>query len=191
MSFFFFQAEDGIRDYKVTGVQTCALPISLAERNLGAEGSPLLDLHRLALHENPASRFDTACDRERGLVGLHLVRPLHVEQHPAEGGDRHARLRLTLADARDLALAQVDRPAASGDVYRAGDGSDGDHASAVGGDEEVAALAVRQGVAVLDLHIEIALLPHLGFDGAAHARAQVLLADLLQLEPASLVKADP
>src|SRR2546426_1776892 len=29
--FFFFQAEDGIRDYKVTGVQTCALPISLLE----------------------------------------------------------------------------------------------------------------------------------------------------------------
>src|SRR2546426_6775161 len=27
-SVFFFQAEDGIRDYKVTGVQTCALPIS-------------------------------------------------------------------------------------------------------------------------------------------------------------------
>src|SRR5205807_7808470 len=25
---FFFQAEDGIRVYKVTGVQTCALPIS-------------------------------------------------------------------------------------------------------------------------------------------------------------------
>src|SRR5256885_11037103 len=25
--FVFFQAEDGIRDYKVTGVQTCALPI--------------------------------------------------------------------------------------------------------------------------------------------------------------------
>src|SRR2546426_3055759 len=25
--FFFFQAEDGIRDYKVTGVRTCALPI--------------------------------------------------------------------------------------------------------------------------------------------------------------------
>src|SRR5262249_57081626 len=26
---FFFQAEDGIRDWSVTGVQTCALPISL------------------------------------------------------------------------------------------------------------------------------------------------------------------
>src|SRR2546430_11975330 len=32
--FFFFQAEDGIRDLTVTGVQTCALPISL-----GGEGS--------------------------------------------------------------------------------------------------------------------------------------------------------
>src|SRR3989449_6219219 len=29
--FFFFQAEDGIRDVAVTGVQTCALPISVAE----------------------------------------------------------------------------------------------------------------------------------------------------------------
>src|SRR5690348_18336202 len=28
MFFFFFQAEDGIRDGRVTGVQTCALPIS-------------------------------------------------------------------------------------------------------------------------------------------------------------------
>src|SRR5690349_23197587 len=32
--FFFFQAEDGIRDLYVTGVQTCALPISLGR---GAE----------------------------------------------------------------------------------------------------------------------------------------------------------
>src|SRR5262249_57379997 len=29
--FFFFQAEDGIRDWSVTGVQTCALPILLAD----------------------------------------------------------------------------------------------------------------------------------------------------------------
>src|SRR5436309_10302266 len=32
--FFFFQAEDGIRDFHVTGVQTCALPISLGARRL-------------------------------------------------------------------------------------------------------------------------------------------------------------
>src|SRR2546429_6757464 len=31
MVFFFFQAEDGIRDVAVTGVQTCALPIWLSE----------------------------------------------------------------------------------------------------------------------------------------------------------------
>src|SRR5438874_6727662 len=29
--YFFFQAEDGIRDLYVTGVQTCALPILIAE----------------------------------------------------------------------------------------------------------------------------------------------------------------
>src|SRR5690606_39788356 len=34
--FFFFQAEDGIRDFHVTGVQTCALPISLAWWRAGA-----------------------------------------------------------------------------------------------------------------------------------------------------------
>src|SRR2546430_17580471 len=32
MIFFFFQAEDGIRDLTVTGVQTCALPISASSR---------------------------------------------------------------------------------------------------------------------------------------------------------------
>src|SRR5256885_4943599 len=38
--FFFFQAEDGIRDYKVTGVQTCALPISFMT-------SPSADVYRV------------------------------------------------------------------------------------------------------------------------------------------------
>src|ERR1022692_2673235 len=33
--FFFFQAEDGIRDYKVTGVQTCALPIWILQSGPG------------------------------------------------------------------------------------------------------------------------------------------------------------
>src|SRR2546430_3907343 len=32
--FFFFQAEDGIRDLTVTGVQTCALPISILAENV-------------------------------------------------------------------------------------------------------------------------------------------------------------
>src|SRR5437870_11395708 len=43
--FFFFQAEDGIRDGHVTGVQTCALPISPkrleAARNFAVEAARL------------------------------------------------------------------------------------------------------------------------------------------------------
>src|SRR5690606_40696399 len=33
--FFFFQAEDGIRDFHVTGVQTCALPIYATPEQAG------------------------------------------------------------------------------------------------------------------------------------------------------------
>src|SRR3989442_8717127 len=38
MIFFFFQAEDGIRDADVTGVQTCALPISEHRLRLASAG---------------------------------------------------------------------------------------------------------------------------------------------------------
>src|ERR1039457_7301206 len=41
MCFLFFQAEDGIRDYKVTGVQTCALPIYLSLKDVAAWASAL------------------------------------------------------------------------------------------------------------------------------------------------------
>src|SRR2546429_2343327 len=43
--FFFFQAEDGIRDVAVTGVQTCALPISewLSKSTTACERSVALD----------------------------------------------------------------------------------------------------------------------------------------------------
>src|SRR5690606_40142823 len=38
--FFFFQAEDGIRDFHVTGVQTCALPICPRNSGFRSQGSP-------------------------------------------------------------------------------------------------------------------------------------------------------
>src|SRR6266850_7606311 len=45
--FFFFQAEDGIRDYKVTGVQTCALPISRRRGSLrAARGAEVSNANR-------------------------------------------------------------------------------------------------------------------------------------------------
>src|SRR5437763_9360040 len=60
--FFFFQAEDGIRDTSVTGVQTCALPICSAaapasELLLGA-GRPVARTaspRRLGLDDLPAA----------------------------------------------------------------------------------------------------------------------------------------
>src|SRR5699024_11778957 len=40
--FFFFQAEDGIRDRNVTGVQTCALPILITEGVVTEGRAPLM-----------------------------------------------------------------------------------------------------------------------------------------------------
>src|SRR5690606_41089355 len=45
---FFFQAEDGIRDFHVTGVQTCALPIY---RGVEAIGSGVADAEALHRHQ--------------------------------------------------------------------------------------------------------------------------------------------
>src|SRR2546422_7402098 len=71
--FFFFQAEDGIRDVAVTGVQTCALPIcDGADR---ARGDPHGD-ETLAPGLEP--RFEPAAHRRQrtGAVSelLHAVR---------------------------------------------------------------------------------------------------------------------
>src|SRR3712207_8855500 len=44
--FFFFQAEDGIRDIGVTGVQTCALPIFRPDPRLNGLAHSLLELDR-------------------------------------------------------------------------------------------------------------------------------------------------
>src|SRR5256885_4718942 len=73
--FFFFQAEDGIRDYKVTGVQTCALPISGGEVqriNLTtALGTSLvntlfvLDEPSIGLHPRDMERITEAMQRLR------------------------------------------------------------------------------------------------------------------------------
>src|SRR2546430_14609574 len=58
--FFFFQAEDGIRDLTVTGVQTCALPIShaaarRADRRRRARGAAGTRLRPAARHGSRGS----------------------------------------------------------------------------------------------------------------------------------------
>src|SRR5688500_20318373 len=60
-AFFFFQAEDGIRDYKVTGVQTCALPIYNAAPDFVLDrghvfGAQLGDAEKWALIERSEER---------------------------------------------------------------------------------------------------------------------------------------
>src|SRR6266850_5982167 len=63
--FFFFQAEDGIRDYKVTGVQTCALPICERHNVAGAKSDAgdakvLADLVRTDRHNHRRIAGDSA-----------------------------------------------------------------------------------------------------------------------------------
>src|SRR5207244_4610310 len=54
---FFFQAEDGIRDDLVTGVQTCALPIFNRQLRLHSRPKGLLAPGDLRLAESPVSEL--------------------------------------------------------------------------------------------------------------------------------------
>src|SRR5262249_56817044 len=82
---FFLQAEDGIRDWSVTGVQTCALPIyarvadrllerrlgdrlvrELGQRGLGVEG---LDVAGTPKHEQPDDALRRRLLGRRGRAG--------------------------------------------------------------------------------------------------------------------------
>src|SRR2546430_4864157 len=57
--FFFFQAEDGIRDLTVTGVQTCALPISfLPHRRNHPDKRILLQILHFVGADDPRAQLD-------------------------------------------------------------------------------------------------------------------------------------
>src|SRR3989440_969080 len=63
--FFFFQAEDGIRDLIVTGVQTCALPISDSLARLAAHSFEWVLAGHGDRHQAPAAEMER---RLRALV---------------------------------------------------------------------------------------------------------------------------
>src|SRR5438046_6658811 len=67
--FFFFQAEDGIRDWSVTGVQTCALPISD-----GLGGSLLFQERTESAGEADAARRRRARIPAARAAGTHALR---------------------------------------------------------------------------------------------------------------------
>src|SRR5256885_215588 len=73
--FFFFQAEDGIRDYKVTGVQTCALPIFLVMGTLHTNGAaPTVDRMVNAFPSDKQSHVRTMLSTSlRGVVSQQLL----------------------------------------------------------------------------------------------------------------------
>src|SRR2546422_5462732 len=82
MIFFFFQAEDGIRDVAVTGVQTCALPISS-----GADGDGLtrefLEADRDELRDARFLHGDAVQDL-RHLHGALVMGNQRSEEHTSE-----------------------------------------------------------------------------------------------------------
>src|SRR2546422_424487 len=102
VSFFFFQAEDGIRDVAVTGVQTCALPISLVaparreDRGRSSFSSPGCDA---------VDAPGAAWARPRA-VARHAARP-----RPLDALSRRAAARATPPRARLLARAPARAPA--------------------------------------------------------------------------------
>ena len=69
---FFFQAEDGIRDWSVTGVQTCALPISPEPDESDANGSQSPDTE-------DTKHLDEHGNRHPLLVMLESLEPLGPE----------------------------------------------------------------------------------------------------------------
>src|SRR2546426_2875749 len=105
--FFFFQAEDGIRDYKVTGVQTCALPISAQPQSATPGGGRAGSARRQSLplrHPQPdhprrparraTEREDLTMDAPRltrrdftaalgGILSFSLVPKVALVQEPA------------------------------------------------------------------------------------------------------------
>src|SRR5690606_40480649 len=64
--FFFFQAEDGIRDFHVTGVQTCALPIVSVCWAFRRFGTGLYNRRCAVLSNRSSSRISTR--RVTGIV---------------------------------------------------------------------------------------------------------------------------
>src|SRR5438105_15808906 len=95
--FFFFQAEDGIRDPLVTGVQTCALPIWASD----------LDIVRAA---RAAGAHDFIARLPRGYAT-----PVGERGMQLSGGERQ-RIALARAFLKDTPLLILDEPTSSVDV---------------------------------------------------------------------------
>src|SRR5438876_8184959 len=75
--FFFFQAEDGIRDGRVTGVQTCALPIFAIPAQIG-----ILSARRI---DRTIRRYDQSATTSRSFSAL----PARIRFAPGGRSEEH------------------------------------------------------------------------------------------------------
>src|SRR5437762_13552749 len=98
--FFFFQAEDGIRDTSVTGVQTCALPISLvafscgndpdALRSCSSDSPKTCETAARSICPEPSSKIGRASCREKSVDrgGRRGIKKKKEEDRSASGDGR-------------------------------------------------------------------------------------------------------
>src|SRR5688500_19882399 len=83
--FYFFQAEDGIRDYMVTGVKTCALPIFQfhgAATRVGPGRGRFLEVH----HRTWVQHRDPSAPAAVGSHGRTAPAPRSEERRVGKGG---------------------------------------------------------------------------------------------------------
>src|SRR5476651_2804260 len=95
--FFFFQAEDGIRDIGVTGVQTCALPVAGAKRflvEMSSEGFTLGTAGAVLMLALATSAFRETTD-EDWLKKTELS-VTFLDRYGARIGDRGTRINDTV-----------------------------------------------------------------------------------------------
>src|SRR5690606_39469507 len=110
-SIFFFQAEDGIRDFHVTGVQTCALPISRSEVVEGV----VVGHHSVIGMGVFLGQSTRIYDRATGEVGYGRIPPYSVVvsgQLPAADGSHslYCAVIVKRVDARTRATTSVNDP---------------------------------------------------------------------------------
>src|SRR5690606_19925603 len=83
--FFFFQAEDGIRDFHVTGVQTCALPLSGTFRSalIDALDQPIVEQMRRISDISVAQIYNAPTVVQIEIAGYKVMNALLEEFIPA------------------------------------------------------------------------------------------------------------